>query len=262
MNTATAQKTLADVQDNDYFLVDPDSTVQYRKIAYEDGRIFIRAVCRSFRDIPAKETDLVYNIETEAERSARYEAQRAEENARRKAINEERIKVIKAVAKALGWCMVPQKREESYSEPESVREVIKSDNGLELSLSLGAYHCRDKWHISGTGVSINCAQTKTPEQIAKDITRRMLADLQAATNKANEKKAQEEAYKKLTNDTLQACIDVTGGNTSTNYKNRLYWQGPTCEINGESVRFDDFYLDKDDALEVLALLRKIKGRKK
>lgn len=136
-----------------------------------------------------------------------YEVKNARERAENWALHDKQVILLHAVAKALGWS-VKKEREADRTDyrPSAGIEIV---NGLEgLYLSIGSYgNPEQRIGVSGQyprdakGQHINApyneefpritvSSTKTPEQIAKDITRRLLPEyrrlLAYVTNQATQ----------------------------------------------------------------------------
>jgi len=109
--------------------------------------------------------------------------------------------------------------------------------------------------------SINCGEVKTPEQMAKDITRRMLADVEVITQVIKDRIAAMVAAADERENTLAAFCEAMGKPTpskETRYPEYRYKQSVPhgqAEIGtGGSVSFTLYGVPQEQALKLAALL--------
>lgn len=126
-----------------------------------------------------------------------------------------------------------------FNVEDSNRGELTREDGLVLHFSINQYGLKGKMTISlsrpcykGGWVevweehnkihdpSINVSDTKSPEQIARDIERRLLADCEKVFKLVNERIARDVAYenKKLNN--LKAVAEVAGQEITYHYHNK------------------------------------------
>jgi hypothetical protein len=260
--TTTTPKTFADLQHGDSFAWEPDNK-SVCTVVETDGKRFFRYNGGYQRDMEGEANTPVFNVQTEAQRAEAYEKSREEERNKNLAQRASDYAKCKAVAKILGWAIDKLEAPEGYVSDRHAFTI--EGDGMELTMSFGSYRHKNRVYIRNRGVEITVSETKTPAQIAQDISRRMLADLKAKTDLDNEKKQKETEYKNTVQANAEKLAKLVGGTIPSHgdsHRKAVYWKGPTFYVGKDSVNFEHLSLDIDDSIEVLTLLKKIQDRKK
>lgn len=116
---------------------------------------------------------------------------------------------------------------------------------------------RDVWGGDAKHEEISVAETKTAEQIAADIERRILPRLAECIAKADAVLKSRQDYK----DRLAENVRALGGVVKKNYKgdiDRTLWiNGGTAEVFGDGVSFSIHSVPVDIAKKIITLLGKV-----
>jgi hypothetical protein len=182
-----------------------------------------------------------------------------------------------ATALGIGWTVSP----ETNGDPTDWRAILNGPDGQKLWLST-TWGSKGMLHIAGIfpngpggqsykpyksnedreKYSIQANFNKTPEQIARDIQRRLLPTYREALTEAlNRKRSDEQAEIEL--EAFAAEIAALIGQPAPKKGDcgyHLYFDGgPSFSIeHGPQVRFDHLYLDPEMARRILPILAEVK----
>jgi hypothetical protein len=164
--------------------------------------------------------------------------------------------LAQAVCNALGGDWHPNQPSDDSMYDRSA-DLIGAD-GAQLHLSL-TWAGKGKIHICGSdravigtantpyGIklpSINVSDTKTPEQIAKDIKRRLLPEYGPVLAEIKARWQSQLDFEAGVNATQDAIIGMSGGKRSTQDSGRIYGvRGPSIEVTSpDSIKVTYLYL--------------------
>lgn len=173
-------------------------------------------------------------------------------------------------------------------------EVMESDNEFSanvtcgkagetsIHLQTGAYHCKDKIHVSGKYPgeyqkvykdnkevpfpSINVGRDKSPEVIASDIMRRFMPSYLERLELVKERNKVNQEYKDKTKTALER---LNGGfvcnedlNRNKLYLGRGYNYSGTASVYGDDVHLDLRSLSVETAVKILEIVNKLEAKSK
>lgn len=216
-----------------------------------------------------------------------YEQGRARERAAYVAKAKETSELIAAIAKALGGKWNAHKEDDPRVSPD-VWGTLELDNmslwvrangygnadRIKFSVNWPTYKGADGHTVTMQGRDcvtreesqkypweISVAQSKAPETIAKDVTRRLIEPMRPVWELAIariESTLQRIATDKARVAKFLKAFPSYSARQSDSGKLYSSKSGmPRVEV-GESVRFDDFYCDHDTAVKILKLLESVK----
>lgn len=116
---------------------------------------------------------------------------------------------------------------------------------------------RDVWGWDSKPLSITIAESKTAEQIANDIKRRILPPLAESIKKADEVLQKRNEY----DDKLRANVRLLGGDPdreSGRINTSVYFEGGSATVSGDSVRMDIYSVSPETAKKIMELVEKKK----
>lgn len=190
------------------------------------------------------------------------------------------------VAKALGKGWSVEKKERDYSH---YVEVLGPDGA---AISISTAREKDRLYISGnyddridgeqvwlvpyktTNPSITVAMTKSAEQIAADITRRLLPDYLPLLADCQKTVEQHKSFRATTAATADRVAAAVGGRVdgprngrsstqvSVYHSDDLQGQTGDITISGTGVSFDRLSVDADEAIAMLHALAAIRAAKR
>lgn len=189
--------------------------------------------------------------------------------------------ISEAIAAALGeqWEAVPQSEE----YPDCGWRFIRAGDGLTLCSSPPSYSHRNAWRFSvsaprhkGAYVEaydgdrsrmacpgIGCADTKTPEQMAKDITRRLLPDAEKYWNAVVEQIRNMEEGENQQADSIRAVCAAMNKPAANDYQTKQpsagqSFDGGTFEVHhGGNVAFKLYSMEIGKAVKLAAAIKAI-----
>lgn len=177
---------------------------------------------------------------------------------------------VQKVADILGYTMI-------LPEEQFIKQATLIQDNIKINIRNGGYQQVNKIHISGSyphdchgGINyhglknsaINCAATKTPEQIARDIQKRFLPDYMEDMKKIINTNENVQQYADARYETIKTIADLLGVSPQQDHKNE--YSIPTWNVlkglHGLEV---DYYgrvdlkleLTPDQAVQVLTLLK-------
>lgn len=181
---------------------------------------------------------------------------------------------ITAVCNILGFQL--DNRETDYWN--FAREIIKGD--IKLFIRADSYQSKGKFEISGSyprdakgqyinpyeynesrADKINVAMTKTPDQIAKDIERRLMPEYLLRLAKVQERISSNDNYHSSRQETIKEIASATGFEVSTHVEDGaiyFYDDGFTIDVkpySGKEVEIKLSGVSKDNAIQILKLLK-------
>ena len=252
--------TFADLSDNDTFTLEPEGSCRFYKKVCDSGTHISPLGSSWGRHSVPEDTTPVYNVETEAERDAKYAAQQEKERAERKARADAHRVMAGTVAKIIGWSLIPVDPE---NQERGSNADLKGPDGMEIVLNTDNYQTRNgKINIYGrspkrgfrfTATEINVSKDKTPEQIARDITRRLLPDYTVQFNKALEELAKEDAHKNKIEENKKAL--QAAGVRFSNGNDSGHFTGGGVDVSSDSIRFNLYSVTPQQALKIVKLLK-------
>ena len=265
MNEETnTPRTMATLKDGDSFTFSPADVNRCTVVVQDDGARYYRGAYGQSHPFGPNESQVVYNVKTEAECDAEYQARRDMEIAEERARAADFAKLMRSVAKVLGL-----KYEVTGGEDSDRRMMcrMKGKDGVELWAAGSSWH-RKTGRICISGLlpreggqngcnEITVSDTKTPEQIAADVKRRVMPEYMEKLAKANEAIDSANAYQALTHATCDALIKATFGQR---HKDNVYGPGiPSMDVSGDKIAFKVYSVSLPCMLELLKVLKRHKA---
>jgi hypothetical protein len=268
MNTdTTTLRTFSTLGDGDTFTWEPTDAATCTKVVYSDGRTFYRST-RGWGEHEVKEEtgQPVYNVKTQEERNAEWDAKRAADLAKQRedaqAFRNRMGEVVESLGK--GWSVIALTGEDA---DRNASVTLKGPKGITLWAHTGGYHAKGRIVISGelprsdghpgtqSGTRITVASDAHPTRIASHIVKRLLPEHAVKLDTANKERDEAQAFRDLTAATLAKLVKATKGTVSQS--GTVYAGGQRMSVSGDRVRLELHLSSSVECMiELLAVLKK------
>lgn len=145
--------------------------------------------------------------------------------------------------------------------PDGARLYLNLEKG---KIRVSGGHADNKVSCAVGGPStIRISETKPAAQIAADIKRRLLSDLTSHVAACNARIAEDRAFEALTAKNAAALAAITGtriGGRSHEEPSIYVPDAGDLRVSGNSIRFERFSVNANEAIAMLAALVKARGK--